>query len=107
MCTDKELKDRLVLYAWYSNQYSRIAAIRKELQEEIIAEMDARAAADTASEKEKDFIFMDKKIITERMQESATKAGKELIKKSVTSDVDKYLTVSLARYINPSVTRYF
>lgn len=91
MSTNTVLKKHIRTYAMLK---AVAADLEKQIEAEkqfIIGEMDARKTIE----------FEGKKIITERLNETATKAGKEILKATFTgSEIEKYLTVSLARYIN-------
>ena len=98
MCTNTELKKHIRNYAMLK---AAAADLEKQIEEEkkfIIAEMDNRKTLE----------FEGKKIITERLQETATKAGKDVLKAAFgSSEIDKYLTVSLARFINTANAKKF
>lgn len=98
MCTNTELKKHIRNYAALK---AAAADLEKQIEEEkkfIIEEMDTRKTLE----------FEGKKIITERLQETATKAGKEILKATFTGgEIEKYLTVSLARFINTANAKKF
>lgn len=98
MCTNEVLRNHIRKYA---ELQIVLKTIQEDLQTErdfIISEMDNRKTLE----------FEGKKIITERLQETATKAGKEILKATFTgNEIEKYLTVSLARYINSAAAKKF
>lgn len=98
MCTNEILRDHIRNYAMLK---AAAADLEKQIEEEkkfIIEEMDTRKTLE----------FEGKKIITERLSETATKAGKDLLKSTFSGDeIGKYLTVSLARYINTAAAKKF
>ena len=98
MCTNEVLRNHIRNYAMLK---AAAADLEKQIEEEkkfIIEEMDNRKTLE----------FEGKKIITERLNETATKAGKEMLKAAFgSSEIDKYLTVSLARFINTANAKKF
>lgn len=102
MCTDRELRQKLQDYIAVSAEYSRIEKLKKQLSAEIVAEIDSRNK--TADPKSLDY-FEGQKIITSRLQENATKEGKQYLKSVFHNDIDKYLKVSLSRYVNTAAAK--
>ena len=90
MCTDNELRQAVILYNDISNEYSRLEKEKKALSEMIISELDSRKT-DT---------FDGFTLITERLSENATKAGKQALKDMFPDNIDDYIHVSYSRYIN-------
>lgn len=90
MCTDKELRQKIITYNNYSIQVSELEKIKKAIQAEIIAECDARGTDN----------FEGYKLITERLTETATKEGKQALKTLYPETIDKYISVSYSRFIN-------
>lgn len=90
MCTDKELRQAVIMYNDISNEYSRLEKEKKALSEMIISELDNR----------KTDSFDGFTLITERLSENATKAGKQALKDMFPDNIDDYIHVSYSRYIN-------
>ena len=90
MCTDKELRQAVIMYNDISNEYSRLEKEKKKIAEMIIAELDNR----------KTDSFDGFTLITERLSENATKAGKQALKDMFPDDIDNYIHVTYSRYIN-------
>lgn len=88
--TNSELKKRIESYNAYSAKAKELEAIKKELQKEILEELDNRGT-DT---------FEGYCLITERLTENATKEGKQALKEMFAETIDKYINVSLSRFIN-------
>ena len=102
MCTDRELRQKLQDYLLLSAEYSRIEKLKKQLSAEIVAEMDSRNL--TADPESLDY-FEGQKIITSRLQENATQEGKQYLKSVFNNDIDRYLKVSLSRYVNTAAAK--
>ena len=77
-------------YVNYSNHVAELEKIKREIAADIMQEMETR----------KTDIFEGKKIVTERLTENTTKAGKEKLKKLYPDTIDKYLSVSYSKYVN-------
>lgn len=90
MCTDRELKRLIASYVNYSESIANLEKIKRELASEILQEMETRKT-DT---------FEGKKIITERLNENATKAGKQALKELYPDTIDNYLNVSCSQFVN-------
>lgn len=90
MCTNTELKTKLQLYCNVADEIKKLESIKKELSAFILNEMENR----------KTNKFEDVLIITERLTESATKEGKNELKKLYGNEIDKYLSVSYSQFIN-------
>lgn len=90
MCTNTELKTKLQLYCNVADEIKKLESIKKELSAFILNEMENR----------KTNMFEDVLIITERLTESATKEGKNELKKLYGNEIDKYLSVSYSQFIN-------
>ena len=90
MCTNTELKTKLQLYCNVADEIKKLESIKKELSAFILDEMENR----------KTNKFEDVLIITERLTESATKEGKNELKKLYGNEIDKYLSVSYSQFIN-------
>ena len=90
MYTDKELRQAVIMYNDIANEYSRLEKEKKALSEMIISELDSR----------KTDSFDGFTLITERLSENATKAGKQALKEMFPDDIDTYIHVSYSRYIN-------
>lgn len=102
MCTDRELRQKLQDYLVLSAEYSRIEKLKKQLSADIVAEMDSRNK--TADPESLDY-FEGQKIITSRLQENATQEGKQYLKSVFSNDIDRYLKVSLSRYVNAAAAK--
>jgi len=98
MCTNEVLREHIRNYATLK---AAAADLENQIEEEkrfIIDEMDNRKTLE----------FEGKKIITERLNETATKAGKEILKATFNGDeIGKYLTVSLSRFVNSANAKKF
>lgn len=103
MCTNIELKTKIKMYIDVSNELNKLEKLKKELSAFIVGEMDKRN--ELTNDPENMDIFGGKKIITSRLTENATAAGKQFIKDNVTGDIDKYLNVSLSRYVNTAAAK--
>ena len=90
MCTNTELKTKLQLYCNVADEIKKLESIKKELSAFILNEMENR----------KTNKFEDVLIITERLTESATKEGKNELKKLYGNEIDKYLAVSYSQFVN-------
>lgn len=90
MCTDKELRQAIIIFNDISSEYSRLEKEKKQLAEMIISELDSR----------KTDIFDGLTLITERLSENATKEGKKALKEMFPDNIDDYIHVSYSRYIN-------
>lgn len=90
MCTNTELKTKLQLYCNVADEIKKLESIKKELSAFILNEMENR----------KTNKFEDVLIVTERLTESATKEGKNELKKLYGNEIDKYLSVSYSQFIN-------
>lgn len=90
MCTNTELKTKLQLYCNVADEIKKLESIKKELSSFILDEMENR----------KTNKFEDVLIITERLTESATKEGKNELKKLYGNEIDKYLSVSYSQFVN-------
>ena len=90
MINDKELRQAVIMYNDIASEYSRLEKEKKQLAEMIISELDSRKT-DT---------FDGFTLITERLAENATKAGKQALKDMFPDDIDNYIHVSYSRYIN-------
>ena len=90
MCTNIELKTKLQLYCNVADEIKKLESIKKELSSFILNEMENR----------KTNKFENVLIITERLTESATKEGKNELKKLYGNEIDKYLSVSYSQFIN-------
>lgn len=90
MCTNQELKSKIAIYCNVQQELKKLEDLKKELSREIISEMEIRKT-DT---------FEDVKIISERLTETATAAGKQELKKLFSSDIDKYISISYSKYLN-------
>ena len=89
MCTNTELKTKLQLYCNVADEIKKLESIKKELSAFILNEMENR----------KTNKFEDVLIITERLTESATKEGKNELKKLYGNEIDKYLAVSYSQFV--------
>lgn len=90
MCTDRELKEKIVMYSELHNELKKLVSLKDEIAKFIITELDNRNT-DT---------FDGYKIITERLTEHATKEGKQALKDLFPDHVDDYISVSLSRFVN-------
>lgn len=90
VCTDRELRIKIQMYNELQNELKKLVSQKDELAKFIINEMDNR----------KTVSFDGYKLITERLVENATKAGKQTLKDLFPDRVDEYITVSLSRFIN-------
>ena len=98
MCTNEVLKEHIRHYAMLKAAAADLESQIEEEKKFIIAEMDNRETLE----------FEGKKLITERLQETATKAGKDLLKSTFSGDeIGKYLTVSLSRFVNSANAKKF
>lgn len=88
MCTNYELKQKLDRFIAVSEEFSRLEKMKRAIAAELIELQDDGEIDGSIN------------LITERLTETATKAGKEFIKENAGPDVETYLTVSLARYID-------
>lgn len=103
MCTDNELRTKIRMYCEISAEKSKLEKLQKELSAFIRDEMDRRNETIT-DPKQKD-CFEGKQVITSRLRESATKDGLQYLKKSFTEDIDKYVSVTLSRYVNTAAAK--
>lgn len=103
MCTNTELKMKLEMYISISNEISKLEKLKKELSGFIVNEMDTR------NEKSNDpalyDYFENEKIITSRLSENVTKAGKQFLKENAGKDIDTYINVSCSRFINTAAAK--
>lgn len=90
MCTDSELRLKIQMYNELQNELKKLVSQKDELAKFIINEMDNRQTVS----------FDGYKLITERLVENATKAGKQTLKDLFPDRVDEYINVSLSRFIN-------
>lgn len=102
MCTDNVLREKIRIYCDVSAEVSKLQKLQKELSNFIKAEMDSRNR--TADPQELD-MFSGQKVITSRLNETATKEGRQFLKDNAGQDIDKYLNVSLSRYVNTAACR--
>lgn len=103
MCTNIELKTKIEMYIDVSNELNKLKKLKEELSAFIVGEMDKRN--ENANDPENLDVFAGKKIITSRLTENATAAGKQFIKDNAGNDIDKYLSVSLSRYVNTAAAK--
>lgn len=97
MCTNETLKKHIRKYAELKTM---IQALEKDLDKEkafILSEMENRQA----------FELDGKKIVTERLSESVTKAGKEQLKTMFPDNIEMYINVSYSRFINTAAAKKF
>lgn len=90
MCTDRTLKQHITKYVELAAKISELEKLKKIEGDYILAEMETRKT-DT---------FQELKIITERLTESATKKGKEELKKLYPEKIENYINVSYSKYVN-------
>ena len=90
MCTDSELRLKIQMYNELQNELKKLVSQKDDIAKFIINEMDNRQTVS----------FDGYKLITERLVENATKAGKQTLKDLFPDRVDEYITVSLSRFIN-------
>ena len=90
MCTNEEMKVKLSMYMDVSEEIKKMEAVKKQLAAFILDEMEAR----------KTDSFQDVKIITERLTETATAAGRQALKNLYRENIDKYMSVSCSRFVN-------
>lgn len=90
VCTDRELRIKIQMYNELQNELKKLVSQKDELAKFIINEMDNR----------KTVSFDGYKLITERLVENATKAGKQTLKDLFPDRVDEYINISLSRFIN-------
>lgn len=103
MCTNIELKTKIEMYIDVSNELSKLEKLKKELSSFIVSEMDERN--EMVADPDNLDTFGGKKIITSRLTENATAAGKQFLKDNAGNDIDKYLSVSLSRYVNTAAAK--
>ena len=102
MCTNTELKTKLEMYISISNEISKLEKLKKELSGFIVSEMDTR---NKNSDPALYDYFEGEKIITSRLSENVTKAGKQFLKDTAGKDIDTYINVSCSRFINTSAVK--
>lgn len=103
MCTDMVLQEKIRMYVEVSQEVSKLEKLKKELSAFIVEEMDSRNADITDPEKLD--TFQGQKVITSRLQENATSAGKQYLKDTFNHDIDKYLKVTCSRYVNAAAAK--
>lgn len=102
MCTNTELKTKLEMYISVSNEISKLEKLKKELSGFIVSEMDTRNINNDPALYD---YFEGEKIITSRLSENVTKAGKQFLKDTAGKDIDKYINVSCSRFINTAAAK--
>ena len=102
MCTNEILTEKIRMYVEVSAEVSKLEKLKKELSAFILQEVDNRNK--TADPQELD-MFSGQKVITSRLNETATKEGRQFLKDNAGQDIDKYLNVSLSRYVNTAACK--
>lgn len=102
MCTNTELKTKLEMYISVSNEISKLEKLKKELSGFIVSEMDTRNENNDPALYD---YFEGEKIITSRLSENVTKAGKAYLKEKAGKDIDTYINVSCSRFINTAAAK--
>lgn len=97
MCTDIEYMELIQEYNTVYSELSELVAKKDNLAKLNIAENDKRN--ETADAKSRDR-FMGVKVITERLNENATQAGRQVLKDLFPDHVDDYINVTLSRFVN-------
>lgn len=97
MCTDIEYMKLIQEYNKTYSELSELVSKKDNLAKLILAENDKRN--ETADAKSQDR-FMGVKVITERLNENATQAGKQVLKDLFPDHVDDYINVTLSRFVN-------
>lgn len=97
MCTDIEYMKLIQEYNSIYAELSELVAKKDNLAKLILAENDKRN--ETADAKSRDR-FMGVRVITERLNENATQAGKQVLKDLFPDHVDDYINVTLSRFVN-------
>lgn len=97
MCTNETLKKHIKEYAKLKTEIAKLDALAKAESEFIVNEM---------SDRETD-IFDGKKIITERLTENATKAGKQALKELYPENIDTFINVTLSVFVNTANAKKF
>ena len=103
MCTNEELKAKIRMYSDVSAEIGKLDKLKKELSAFILAEIDSRNQQ--TRDPEKLDMFEGQKVIASRLNETATKEGRQFLKDNCGQDIDKYLNVSLSRYVNTVACR--
>lgn len=101
MCTNTELKMKLKMYCDVSNEISKLEKLKKELSQFIVAEMDNRNGIDPDNYD----VFESQKIITSRLQENVTKAGKQYLKDNAGENIDTFINVTCSRFVNTAAAK--
>lgn len=102
MCTNTELKIKLEMYINVSNEISKLEKLKKELSGFIVNEMDIRNENNDPATYD---YFEGEKIITSRLSENVTKAGKAYLKENAGKDIDTYINVTCSRFINTAAAK--
>lgn len=97
MCTDIEYMELIQEYNKTYSELSELVYKKDNLAKLILAENDKRN--ETADEKSRN-CFMGVKIVTERLNEHATQAGKQVLKNLFPDNIDDYINVTLSRSVN-------
>ena len=98
MCTNEELKTKIRMYSDVSAEIGKLDKLKKELSAFILAEMDSRNQQ--TRDPEKLDMFEGQKVIASRLQEHATKEGRQFLKDTFREDIDKYINVTCSRFVN-------
>lgn len=97
MCTDATLKKHIREYATLKNQISELEKLARAESEFILTEMETRNTKE----------FDGKKIVSERLNESATKEGKQVLKDLFPDAIDNLLNITLSVFINTAAAKKF
>lgn len=97
MCTDATLKKHIREYATLKNQISELEKLAKAESEFILTEMETRNTKE----------FDGKTIVTERLNENATKEGKQVLKDLFPDTIDNLLNITLSVFINTAAAKKF
>lgn len=103
MCTDRELRIKIRMYCEITAEKSRLEKLQKELSDSIKKEVDSRN--ETVTDPAQRDIFDNVQIITSRLNEKATKEGRQFLKDNIKEDIDRYINVTVSRYINTAAAK--
>jgi len=104
VCTDIEYMELIQEYNTVYAELSELVAKKDNLAKLILAENDKRNEKADAKSRDR---FKGVKVVTERLNENATQAGKQVLKDLFPDHVDDYINVTLSRFVNSRALKKF